>query len=63
MSLKKSSCESIVDYRRADDRQNNITLVNEGISEKLIVSIFLNGLPQEYDNFATLVKNSKNKKL
>ena len=42
--------------------QYNLTLVNEGISEKMFVSIILKGLPKEYENFATLVKYSKNEK-
>ena len=42
--------------------QYNLTLVNEGISEKMFVSIILKGLPKEYENFATLVKYRKNEK-
>ena len=59
-SLKKTTCESIVDYlTRADDMQYNLTLVNDGMSEKMFVSNFLKGLPKEYESFATLVKQSK----
>ena len=37
-SLRKIFSESIVDYlTRADDMQYNLTLVNEGISEKMLV--------------------------
>ena len=62
-SLRKTSSESIVDYlTRADDMQYNLTLVNEGISEQMFVSIILKGLPKEYENFATLVKYSKDEK-
>ena len=43
--------------------QYNLTLVNEGISEKMFVSIVLKGLPKEYENFATLVKYSKDEKI
>ena len=61
--LRKTSSESIVDYlTRADDMQYNLTLVNEGISEKIIVSIILKRLPKKYENFATLVKYSKDEK-
>ena len=42
--------------------QYNLTLVNEGFSEKMFVSIILKGLPKEYENFATLVKYSKDEK-
>ena len=62
-SLRKTSSESIEDYlTRADDMQNNLTLVNEGISEKMFVSIILKGLPKEYENFAILLKYSKDEK-
>ena len=42
--------------------QFNLTLVNERISKKLLVSIILKGLPKEIDNFETLVKYSKDEK-
>ena len=62
-SLRKTSSESIVYYlTRADDMQHNLTLVNEGISEKMLFSIILNGLPKEFENFATIVKYSKDEK-
>ena len=49
-SLKKISSESIVDYlTRADDMKYNLRLVNEGISEKMFISIILKGLPKEYE--------------
>ena len=40
----------------------NLILVNERISEKMFVSKILKGLPKEYENFATLVKYSKDEK-
>ena len=56
----KTSSESKVDYiSGADDMHYNLTQVNEGISEKMFVSIIQTGLPKEYENFATLVKYSK----
>ena len=62
-SLRKTSSESIVDdLTRADDMQYNLTPVNEGISEKMFVSIILKWLPKEYENIATLVKYSKDEK-
>ena len=62
-SLKKTSSESIVDYlTRADDMQYNLTVVNEGISEKMLISIILKGLPKEYENFTTLVNYSKDER-
>ena len=62
-SLKKNSNESIVDYlTRADDINYNLTLVNEGVSEKLFISIIMEGLPREYESFTTLVKFSEEEK-
>ena len=43
--------------------QFNLTLVNERISEKLLVSIILIGLPKDIDDFKTHVKYSKDEKL
>ena len=42
--------------------QYNLTRVNEGISEKMFISIILKGLPKEYENFETLVNYSKDEK-
>ena len=63
MSLKKTSSESIEDYlTRADDMQYNLIRVNEGISDKMFISIILKGLPKEYQNSATLVNYNKDEK-
>ena len=62
-SFKKTSTESIVDYlSSADNMQYNLTLVNEGISEKMFFSIILIGLSKEYENFALLEKYNKDEK-
>ena len=62
-SIRKTSSESIVGYlTRADDMQYNLTIVNEGISEKMFASKNLKGLPKEYESFVTLVNYSKDKK-
>ena len=62
-SLKKTSIESVVGYlTRADDMQYNLTVVNEGIVEKMFISIILKGLPKEYENFATFVNYSQDEK-
>ena len=34
----------------------------KALAKKMFVSIFLKGLPKEYENFATLVKYSKHEK-
>ena len=40
----------------------NLTLVYEGVSKKMFVSIIIKGLPKEYERFTTLVKISKEEK-
>ena len=40
----------------------NSTLVNEGVTEKMFISIIMKGLPKEYESFTTLVKFSKEEK-
>ena len=45
--LRKTSSVSIVDYLNSgDDTQYKLTLVNEGISEKVFDSLNLKGLPK-----------------
>ena len=54
--------ESVVDYiTRAEELQYNLD-VDEGLSEKMFVSIILKGLPKEFNTFCTLVKFSKDDK-
>ena len=36
--------------------------MNEGVSEKMFISIIMKGLPKEYESFTTLVKFSKEDK-
>ena len=42
--------------------QYNLIVVHEGISEKIFVSITLKGLSKEHENFASLVRYSKDEK-
>ena len=42
--------------------QYNLDEVDEGLSEKMFVSIILKGLPKEFNTFCTLVKFSKDDK-
>ena len=44
---------------RADDMQYKLTIVIEGVSDKIIVSLILKGLPKENESFTILVKKSK----
>ena len=55
--LIKRDDESLIEYiTRAEELQYNLNQVNEGLSEKMINSILLKGLPNKFDNFVTLVK-------
>ena len=48
--------ESVVDYiTRAEELQYNLDEVDEGLSEKMFVSIILKGLPKAFNTFSTLV--------
>ena len=63
-NLRKYSNESIVDcITRAEDMQLNISGVDESISEKMVVSILLKGLPREFESFCNLVKYGEDKTL
>ena len=49
--------QSLIEYiTRAEELQHNLNQVNEGLSEKMFTSILLKRLPNEFDNFVTLVK-------
>ena len=56
-SLVKRVDKSLIEYiTKAEGLQYNLNQVNEGLSEKMFTSILLKGLPNEFDNFVTLVK-------
>ena len=56
-SLVERDDESLIEYiTRAEELQYNLNQVNGGLSEKVFTSILLKGLPNEFDNFVTLVK-------
>ena len=62
-SIRMKANESVVDYiTRAEELQYNLDEVDEGLSEKIFVSIILKGLPKEFNTFCTLVKFSKDDK-
>ena len=55
--------ESVVDYiTRAEELQYNLDEIDEGLNEKMFVSIILKGLPKNFNTFCTLVKFSKDDK-
>ena len=56
-SLVKRDDESLIEYiTTSEELQFNLNQVNEGLSEKMFTSILLKALPNEFDNFFTLVK-------
>ena len=50
-TLKKNSNETVIDYLTRAEEQvsrgtNNLEQVNEGVSEKMLISIILKGIPK-----------------
>ena len=63
-SPMKNLNESVVDYLTiADDMNYKMTLLNEGVSEKMFISITMKGLTKEYKSFTTLVTFNKKEKV
>ena len=62
-AIRMKANDSVVDYiTRAEELQYNLDEVDEVLSEKIFVSIILEGLPTEFNTFCTLVKFSKDDK-
>jgi len=62
-NLKLLPNESIHDYlTRAEDLQLDLENADEQISDQMLCSFVLKGLPKEYENLCTLFKFSKNEK-
>jgi len=62
-NLRLKSTESVNDYlTRAEDLQLDLANVNESVSEQMLCSVVLKGLPKEYDNFSTIFKFSTEQK-
>ena len=58
-NLKLDSSESIRDYLvRAEELQLNLSEVNENVSDQMLCSVVLKGLPQQFANFVTVFKFS-----
>ena len=61
--MKKISYETVIDYlTRAEEIQYNLKQVNEGVSEKMLISIILKGLPKQFEIFSTIAKFSRHEK-
>ena len=59
-SLKKVSSESVTDYLiRAETAAANLKVANEDISDSLLISMTLIGLPDSYETFITVIINSE----
>ena len=59
-SIRIKANESVVDYiTRAEKLQYNLDEVDEGLNEKMFLSIILKTLPKEFNTFCTLVNFSK----
>ena len=62
-TIRMKAYESVVDYiTRAEELQYNLDEIDEGLNEKMFVSIILKGLPKEFNTFCTLIKFSKDDK-
>ena len=60
-TLKKNSNETVIDYlTRAEEIQYNLEQVNEGVSEKRLISIILKGLPKQFETFSKFSRDEKN---
>ena len=50
----------MIDYlTRAEEIQYNLEQVNEGVSEKMLISIILKGLPKQFETFSIIAKFSR----
>ena len=47
---------------RAEEIQYNLKQVNEGVSEKMLISIILKGLPKHLETFSTIADFSRDEK-
>jgi len=57
LNLKMEANESVIDYLlRAEELQLNSSEAKEAVTEEMLISAVLRGLPREYDNLATIVK-------
>ena len=59
-NLKMIANESVIDYiTRAEELQSNLREVDEQVSEPMLISIILKDLTDDFDNFVTICKFSK----
>ena len=61
-SHRNESAETVLEYiTRAKDLHYNLRQIGEAMSEQMIISILLKGLPKEYKTFITMAKFSKDR--
>ena len=59
-NLKMILNESVIEYiTRAEELQCNLREVDEKVNEPMLISIILKGVTDDFDNFATICKLSK----
>ena len=59
-NLKMIANESVIDYiTRAEKVESKLREVDEQVSEHMLISIILKGLPDDFDNFVANRKFSK----
>ena len=63
-NLKMIANESVIDYiARAEELQSNLREFDEQVSEPMLITIILNGLTDDFDNFVTICKFSKDEQI
>jgi hypothetical protein len=62
-NLRMKAEENISDYiQRAEETQENLKEVNEGVTEQMLISVILKGLNKDYETFATIYKFNRDNK-
>ena len=62
-NLEINSNETVIDcLTRAEEIQYILEQVNKGVSEKMLTSIILKGIPKQFETFSTIAKFSRDEK-
>ena len=62
-TLRKEPTETMTDYiMRAEEMNMSLQEVDEQVTDQMLLSLVLKGLPNEYDSFVTVVNFTKNVK-
>ena len=62
-SSRKEYSETVGEYvARAEEYQYELTQVGEEVTERMLISLLMEGLPKEFDTFVTFVKLNKDEK-